>query len=249
MAILTATATKWYNTGTNHIGNLNPFRYRGYYYDRETGLYFLQTRYYDPEIGRFLNRDSVAYADPQTINGLNLYAYCLNNPVAYVDPTGKSAILIALILGAFAITGGVIGGKLAYDKNVAEGKTGSDLFWSTIGGIGIGFAFGLATGGAVVSLGAVISGALAAIGIGSGTFLGVSALQAFSIGALAFDFTAFVVAPIIGVSMEGIEYENNPIVIPKPQRTPIPYAKINSISSYKHSKNSISVFNSLTFYI
>ena len=68
-------------TSSTHIGNVNPFRYRGYYYDAETGLYFLQTRYYDPEVGRFLNRDSVQYADPQTFGGLDLYAYCLNNPV------------------------------------------------------------------------------------------------------------------------------------------------------------------------
>ena len=61
-------------SSATHIGNLNPFRYRGYYYDTETGLYFLQTRYYDPEVGRFLNRDSVNYADPQTINGLNLFS-------------------------------------------------------------------------------------------------------------------------------------------------------------------------------
>ena len=80
-------------TSSNHLGNLNPFRYRGYYYDTETGLYFLQTRYYDPETGRFLNRDSVSYADPETINGLNLYAYCLNNPVEYVDPTGHSVLV------------------------------------------------------------------------------------------------------------------------------------------------------------
>ena len=88
-------------TSSNHLGNLNPFRYRGYYYDVETGLYFLQTRYYDPEVGRFLNRDSVSYADPQTINGLNLYAYCLNNPVEYVDPDGHSVLvfLAAAIVG------------------------------------------------------------------------------------------------------------------------------------------------------
>ena len=76
------------------IGNLNPFRYRGYYYDTETGLYFLQTRYYDPEVGRFLNRDSVQYADPETINGLNLYAYCLNNPIAYKDSNGYIPISV-----------------------------------------------------------------------------------------------------------------------------------------------------------
>ena len=88
-------------TDQNNIGNLNPFRYRGYYYDTETGLYFLQTRYYDPEVGRFLNRDSVQYADPETINGLNLYAYCLNNPVEYADPTGQfwDTVLDILFIG------------------------------------------------------------------------------------------------------------------------------------------------------
>ena len=71
-----------------HIGNLNPFRYRGYYYDAETGLYFLKTRYYDPEVGRFITIDDISYIDPETINGLNLYAYCGNNPVMNVDPNG-----------------------------------------------------------------------------------------------------------------------------------------------------------------
>ncbi len=74
-----------------HIGNLNPFRYRGYYYDTETGLYYLQTRYYDPELGRFISQDSIEYADYESVNGLNLYAYCGNNPVMYVDPSGMKA--------------------------------------------------------------------------------------------------------------------------------------------------------------
>lgn len=73
---------------TNHIGNINPFRYRGYFYDVETGLYYLQTRYYDPETGRFISQDSTEYAEHKTVNGLNLYAYCGNNPVMNVDPTG-----------------------------------------------------------------------------------------------------------------------------------------------------------------
>ena len=81
-------------TDQNHIGNLNPFRYRGYYYDVETGLYFLQTRYYDPVVGRFLNRDSVDYANPEKINGFNLYAYCLNNPVELKDSNGYFPISV-----------------------------------------------------------------------------------------------------------------------------------------------------------
>ena len=72
------------------IADLNPIRYRGYYFDVDTGLYHLKTRYYDPEVGRFINMDSLAVLDitKNYINGLNLYAYCLNNPISYVDHTG-----------------------------------------------------------------------------------------------------------------------------------------------------------------
>ena len=70
------------------LSQLNPYRYRGYYYDTETGLYFLKTRYYDPEIGRFITIDDLSYIDPEIINGLNLYAYCTNNPVMNIDPNG-----------------------------------------------------------------------------------------------------------------------------------------------------------------
>ena len=79
------------------IANLNPIRYRGYYYDDETGFYYLQTRYYDPEIGRFISPDAYL-STGQGILGYNMYAYCLNNPVNYYDPTGT----IAGILGSLA---------------------------------------------------------------------------------------------------------------------------------------------------
>ena len=75
-------------TESSHIGVLNPFRYRGYFYDVETGLYYLQTRYYDPEIGRFITIDSTKFLDSFIINGLNLYAYSANNPVMNMDPFG-----------------------------------------------------------------------------------------------------------------------------------------------------------------
>lgn len=77
-----------------HIGNMNPFRYRGYYYDTETGLYYLKSRYYDPETGRFISIDGISYLDTETVNGLNLYAYCLDNPMMYVDLNGCSVSLV-----------------------------------------------------------------------------------------------------------------------------------------------------------
>ena len=72
------------------VAKLNPFRYRGYYYDTETGLYYLNSRYYDPSIGRFLNADDISYIHPTDINGLNLYAYCGNNPIMFTDASGTS---------------------------------------------------------------------------------------------------------------------------------------------------------------
>lgn len=99
------------NNGTlisdvNHIGNLNPFRYRSYYYDTDTELYYLNTRYYDPELGRFITIDGIEYLNPETINGLNLYAYCGNNPVSNVDPNGND--FWSWFLGGLSLVGGVI---------------------------------------------------------------------------------------------------------------------------------------------
>ncbi len=74
------------------IATFNPFRYRSYYFDTETSLYYLQTRYYDPELGRFISADSIEYLDPETLGGLNLYAYCGNNPVMAVDDTGSESV-------------------------------------------------------------------------------------------------------------------------------------------------------------
>ena len=70
---------------TTSIAYLNPIRYRGYYYDNETKLYFLQTRYYDPSIGRFISADGQLNGE---FLGLNMYAYCENNPVNASDPMG-----------------------------------------------------------------------------------------------------------------------------------------------------------------
>jgi len=71
---------------------INPIRYRGYYYDDETGLYYLQSRYYDAEIGRFINADDTAYlgAACDTL-GYNLFVYCGDEPIDYSDVAGTDA--------------------------------------------------------------------------------------------------------------------------------------------------------------
>ena len=79
-------------TDPNHIANINPIRYRGYYYDTETGFYYLQSRYYDPTVGRFINADGLVSTDMDGMLSTNMFAYCDNNPVMYVDPDGTCPI-------------------------------------------------------------------------------------------------------------------------------------------------------------
>jgi len=77
-------------TGNTSLAYLNPIRYREYVYDDEIGLYYLQSRYYDPGIGRFINADSAEYIGASgTLLGNNLFAYCENNSINYCDPYGK----------------------------------------------------------------------------------------------------------------------------------------------------------------
>ena len=91
-------------TGGSDAHAVNPFRYRGYYYDTETGLYYLQSRYYNPEWGRFLNVDAYVNASGDLI-GYNMYAYCNNNSINYVDISGEFPIsLLALaVVGVVAL--------------------------------------------------------------------------------------------------------------------------------------------------
>ncbi len=77
----------------SYVAYENPLRYRGYVYDDETSLYYLQNRYYDPLTGRFISADSYLVSGNH-INGTNMFAYCLNNPVMYVDPRGCFAVTI-----------------------------------------------------------------------------------------------------------------------------------------------------------
>lgn len=71
----------------SHIANINPFRYRGYYYDTETGFYYLQTRYYDPIVCKFLNRDQYVTTGKGILSN-NMFSYCLNSPINMCDSDG-----------------------------------------------------------------------------------------------------------------------------------------------------------------
>ena len=75
-------------TDATFIGHINPLRYRGYYYDRETRLYYLQSRYYDFANCRFINADTFATTDANGFLSANMFAYCENNPIMWIDPTG-----------------------------------------------------------------------------------------------------------------------------------------------------------------
>ena len=70
------------------LANANPLRYRGYYYDNETGYYYLQSRYYNPEWGRFISADGFKYIDTYALTSINAYVYCYNNPIIHIDING-----------------------------------------------------------------------------------------------------------------------------------------------------------------
>ena len=91
------------NTSDSFIGNINPIRYRSYYYDTDLKMYWLTTRYYDPEIGRFISPDHYSYLDYKRLHGINLYAYSKNNPVMYYDPSGHFLIPIVILIGTIII--------------------------------------------------------------------------------------------------------------------------------------------------
>ena len=131
------------------VAKLNPFRYGGYYYDTETGLYYLNSRYYDPSIGRFINADDISYIQPTDINGLNLFAYCGNNPVMYTDNEGNMPNWLKVLLGAVVIVG--LGIATALTGGTAGVILGAAFWGATTGAIGGGLisgTIGAITGGA-----------------------------------------------------------------------------------------------------
>jgi RHS repeat-associated protein len=132
-------------SATGDMAEVNPLRYRGYYYDTETTLYYLQSRYYDPEIGRFLNADSEFDGYAAEL-GYNLFAYCANNPIVYRDASGTSITLTCVVVGA--VVGFLIGSVAgAYYADKQNGLSPSDgwAYWKYViyGGVGGGALGGL----------------------------------------------------------------------------------------------------------
>ena len=131
------------------LGLYNPLRYRGYVYDRETGLYYLQSRYYNPTWGRFISADS--QMSTGDFSGLNLFAYCGNNPVNRVDPAGEAwwhwAVAAGIVVAAAAavvITAGGAAAALSAVALVANGVAVSSTATTVAAGVFIGSASALA---------------------------------------------------------------------------------------------------------
>ncbi len=146
---------------TDGIATINPFRFKCYYYDTESGMYYCQTRYFVPEWGRWLNADNVGFLQFDNINGMNLFAYCNNSPVMYADPSGE--ILLSLLFAA--ISGAFISGLAS---TLVQLATTGEVKWSQVG---------------VSALFGAVSGALSFWGIGGA--LGQFAIQgALGVGEL-----------------------------------------------------------------
>ena len=210
---------------TDGVGSLNPFRYRGYYMVSCIGLYYLTTRFYDYTTGRFLNADvpSICFDDGLTLpEGCNLYSYCHNNPISYVDPTGHFALIIGILLMTTMI-GGTIGGIVSH----SNGKSG----WDLVGDIILGAMIGLAAGGLMIAtIGAIAYGIFGATTTVLG---GVAASKAFALGAAVYNSVAFGIAPLYGIAMQGIEFEQGKNPVQSPQLVPPhPYGKVDVYNDF-----------------
>lgn len=135
-------------TDSTHIANVNPLRYRGYYYDSETGLYYISARYYDPEIGRWINADNQIAGIGGEVLGYNLFAYCTNNPINMSDPSGNWPKWATKLVAAVAVVAVV---AVVAAVTVATAGAGTAIAAVAVGaakGAAIGFAVGAATGAA-----------------------------------------------------------------------------------------------------
>ena len=140
--------TRYQNSGASTKATLNPFRYRGYYYDEDLGLYYLNSRYYDSTVGRFISSDSSISNIGGDIRGYNMYSYCFNNPVNMTDPDGNWPQWATKLVAAVAVVA-VVAAIAAV--TVATAGAGTAVACVAVGaakGAAIGLATGAVTGAA-----------------------------------------------------------------------------------------------------
>ena len=125
----------------DHIAQVNPFRYRGYYYDNETGFYYLNSRYYDPETGRFLNADGELAGVGSSTLGYDVFLYCFNNPINLNDQAGNWP---KWATGAFYAVSGAL-------QMAAGAALGATAGWTGFGAVVAGFL--IVNGAATVAQG------------------------------------------------------------------------------------------------
>ena len=125
-------------TKASFIGHINPLRYRGYYYDRETRLYYLQSRYYDFANCRFINADTFATTDANGFLSANMFAYCENNPIMLVDQDGGVPVIIA-----GALIGGLVGAISGALSSALQGGDKSEIMAGALSGMVTGFVAGV----------------------------------------------------------------------------------------------------------
>ena len=130
------------------IGKLNPFRYRGYYYDTESNLYYLNSRYYNPEIGRFINADAILGANKDLIS-YNMFTYCGNNPLNRADPTGHfwglvivTVVAVSLLIGYVCVSSSNKKHNSKVDKKPST-STKNKVLNDQHGDTGTNFKYGL----------------------------------------------------------------------------------------------------------
>ncbi len=166
------------------IGSLNPFRYKGYYYDSETGMYYCQSRYYVPEWCRWLNADNPNFLEPQSLNGLNLFAYCSNDPVNAIDESG----CVPKWLKGLAIGLGIIGTVLVIGAVAILTCGVGTLAGTMVGAVIYGAAQGIAIGSVIGVVSGCVIGGIASdwsaegMLIGAGIGLGAGAIAGGIIG-------------------------------------------------------------------
>lgn len=123
------------------IGKYNHFRFKGYYFDEESNMYYCKSRYYVPEWGRWLNLDSPSFLDATSVTRLNLFAYCENNSVTNVDYNGNFGIIASWLIGIAISTVVSLVNEVIEDVST-DGKLGGDKSWKDYTGAAIGGAIG-----------------------------------------------------------------------------------------------------------